>query len=225
MRALLLALATGGCSEPATNPTDLAVSMDLAPAEDLQTLDLVAGSIYCGQAGYCNNGQVCCGTYEGPNAYVSTCVDSAADCVNTVDGGITRSLACDGPEDCNGEACCASLSQIGLKTRYSNVVCGAAPRNYPGAYPLFPDNPTCVPYGIPSGDKLGAPYNYPGGGHGDTRRCHSDADCATTLSLPEMGKAFSNCCHGSFMGFSGQFCFDAQLAALVAAAGYPLSCP
>lgn len=67
----------------------------------------VAGTVACGSAS-CAADQKCCSDFLGGLA----CVALADSCAGT-------EAACDGIEDCNGNACCASLAGF-------SIACGAA---------------------------------------------------------------------------------------------------
>lgn len=98
-----------------------------------------AGSVVCGSA-TCDvsTGSVCCGGLVSSFA----CVGPSAPCSYF-------KIACDGPEDCPGQLCCANLSllvgnggsscQATCSGLNLHVVCGATPS-------VCPSGTTCKPY-------------------------------------------------------------------------------
>jgi hypothetical protein len=115
-----------------------------APQGDLADLaappDLIANGITCG-AMQCPVGERCCARTVG----MTTTTMCASSCP---DGGI--SAACDGPEDCTGNPCCAQIM--------ANTTSGSSCTTMANA---------CVPtYSI-------------GTQSGQTRVCHVDGDCTS----------------------------------------------
>jgi hypothetical protein len=103
------------------------------------------------------------------------------------DGG--TAVECDGPEDCGGNPCCVMLTG-GTMPMLSSVMCTSTPTACPPMFSLTGPN--------------------------QTRRCHSDADCAVS------GNPNNVCCTFSQGGQSAQGCFNPQLVPLTNGA---VTCP
>ena len=152
---------------------DFAVPPDLTPASDF-------GGVLCGNM-TCAPNQMCCATVENMNL-VQTC---QASCDG--DAGMFV-VACDGPEDCKGNPCCAMVSIGGGGMMMGGAMCTNAPN-------------AC---------QINLAMNAI-----STRLCHADADCAG-LTIPILGSP-AQCCHEAsqpnthvcaapinFMGFNFQ---------------------
>jgi hypothetical protein len=135
-------------------------------------------SIACGNL-TCMPGELCCGSFV--NMQVMTMC--AASCP---DGGLT--IACDGPESCGGNPCCAAVANGAPQ----NVSCTAAPTD-------------CAP----SIDVMTQA--------GQDRLCHVDADCgdgkpgisAFGVTLP-----LNQCCTITSNGQSTHICLNATAITL-----------
>lgn len=102
----------------------------------------IGPGVYCGaDAGTCATGACCVDT----SAKTATC---SATCASGM-----LSLACDGPEDCSGNPCCAPI----MNGKTSGAVCSAATTD-------------CVP-------KIDFVTK-----NGQSRLCHADADCTAAGS-------------------------------------------
>lgn len=161
---LFLLVAAGGCgnnSLPAQDMTsgthDLAVSHDLSMAS---TMDMTVppdmayrgpatdgGPLSCGNT-TCAKDQVCCITANSAGA-TSACATSCAD------GGI--SVACEGPGNCGGNPCCATIKGA----TPSNVMCTTSPAACPPSFDLATRS-------------------------GMSRLCNVDGDCSAGLTGPQM---------------------------------------
>jgi hypothetical protein len=103
-----LAFFVSACSDEKLSlvGTDLAVSADLASLPDLSLMGDFAG-VACGTNTCAGGNSICCITPTGGTSFTSTCEAPSA----CVDGGAIA--ACDGPEDCGGAACCATVDILG----------------------------------------------------------------------------------------------------------------
>lgn len=162
--------------------TDLSAAQDLSvPKGDLSTpADMTyrgpatdGGPLACGSA-TCAKGDVCCVTGSGGSA-AATCAASCAD------GGV--SIACNGPGDCGGDPCCATLENASPK----NVVCETAMNACPPMFDLATRS-------------------------GMTRMCNVDGDCIAGLTPQQaQSEMYKDCCHSN-ANSSSHFCFSASIA-------------
>jgi hypothetical protein len=217
----LLGFAAVACSKDAIDDPRNEGLADMAVASE--TTDMASApkgpsdlaGVFCNDK-YCYGGNKCCGVFDR-KADLGTSFCGTPECNFAVDAGENirqRSLECDGPEECSGgQNCCVALGNISGKTQYSNVVCGAAPRDLPANMNDAP-NPTCTPYIV-------------GTSNGDTRLCHTNADCTTgTGPVPSGAMPLNNCCSGTLFGITASFCFtnNPLILGALAGKGYLVTC-
>jgi hypothetical protein len=103
-----LAFFASACSEEklSLGGSDLSVPADLASVPDLALMGDFAG-VACGRATCSGGSSICCITPTGGMSFTSMCEAPSA----CGDGGSIA--ACDGPEDCGGAACCATVDLLG----------------------------------------------------------------------------------------------------------------
>jgi hypothetical protein len=161
--ALCALLLLGGCGDDVTTSgPDLAAPADLAPGADLAVR--APNGVACGQM-TCAVGQTCCVTTSGTMATGATCMGQSGQCTGAT-------LACDGPEDCNGGGfCCGTIKFMG------GMADGGAPVFQGG-------NSTCT----------GTCDFTLGTNQVKTRLCQADIDCA---GLTAFGQAVDKCCSSS----------------------------
>ena len=172
-------LAVAPLPDLAVSPPDLTVVRDLTVVTDLTSIGDFGGVLCGGQT--CGMGQKCCASVQGMNL-VQACQASC-----DADAGAFP-IACDGPEDCMGNPCCAMVAINGGGGGMGGAMCTNAPQ-------------AC---------QINLAMNAI-----STRLCHQDADCAG-LMLPILGTP-AQCCHPvgqanthicaaplNFMGFNFQ---------------------
>ena len=152
-------LAVAPILDMAVAPPDLTAIKDLTVVTDL-TSTLVGdfGGVLCGGQ-TCGMGQKCCASVQGMNL-VQMCQASC-----DADAGAFP-IACDGPEDCMGNPCCAMVAVNGGGGGMGGAMCTNAPQ-------------AC---------QINLAMNAV-----TTRLCHQDADCAG-LTIPLL-LVPSQCCH------------------------------
>ena len=163
LTSIACVLLVAGCGNNSLSTQDLSLpGKDLAVAQDLAVatgdLSVAAdmtyrgpatdgGPLMCGSA-TCAKGDVCCVTGSGGNV-TQTCAASCAD------GGI--SVACNGPGQCGGDPCCATLE----KAMPTDVVCETTMNACPPSFDIQTRS-------------------------GMTRLCNVDGDCSAGLNGPSM---------------------------------------
>jgi hypothetical protein len=153
------------------------VQPDLTPPADLTYVTaLDADGVKCGMQ-TCPSNQVCCAMLSGMMA-TGGCMDSCPD------GDLT--VTCDGPEDCMGNPCCGTLSNMGV----NSIACTMSTMDCP---PMI-DPQTMM---------------------GQTRFCHQDGDCTVgdpntklplCCTLMNNGNATHICLNKLYAGFAGGTC-------------------
>ena len=138
---------------------DLAASQDFASNVDMA--GVICGSMTCGE------GVSCCAS---GNATTQTyaCMDTCGD------GGVQ--VSCDGPEDCNGNACCATIQLVSGSASGEAMCSGGATMCSSGSVDLQKQQIT-------------------------TKLCHNAGDCA---GYPGDLEDYSYCC--SYPNVSYKFC-------------------
>jgi hypothetical protein len=137
----------------------------------------------------------------GPMCGPMTCQKGDVCCVTRTMGQLSGScmsscpdaaftVQCDGPENCGGNPCCVSVAFMGFTPVFNDISCSQSPMD---CQPVF---------------NLGM--------NGQTRLCHTNADC--TNGAPNSGA--NTCCTATFMGVTSQLCLPAQAAGFMG-----ITCP
>jgi hypothetical protein len=116
----------------------MAVSGDMTSAGDMAREIPDSDGVSCGMGQACMNGQQCCVVIMGMMA-TPMCMDSCPD------GSLD--VMCDGPEDCSGNPCCASVNLLQMSV--NSIMCTQAqtdcnPNIFGGMTRLCHVNPDCT---------------------------------------------------------------------------------
>lgn len=186
---------TGKDAAPTADLTMAAADLSVPPTEDLAVSnpqDLTyftrdADGVSCGMQS-CAVGEQCCAT-QAAGGITFMC---AATC--PMDGG-TVTLACDGPEDCMQNPCCAAIGTgANGQPSTSGAMCTSSPTDCSPAYDFQSKS-------------------------GQTRFCHVDQDCVSGAP----SSMFPDCCTAKdSKGNQTHICFA---KAYVAFTGGAITCP
>jgi hypothetical protein len=130
--------AVGPDLTPAAGPEDMSIPPDLTQVEPLPDSGISCGNMSCAL------GQKCCVLVKGMQVMPS-CMDSCPD------GDVT--LACDGPENCDGNPCCINIKNGGFT---GGAMCNTKPTDCAPAIDIQTQS-------------------------GMDRFCHTDNDCTSGL--------------------------------------------